>query len=128
MQVLVYSASKTVPFHSAIIQSTALEPGMSSDISFNVTAAIGVIAGCLDNSSSSDFDPCSPSQSLSVIFCLRSLSIESLLNFADAFITQTSAVNDGDVFLPVTDQDFLSSLPSSLLSSVKFPKMPLIIR
>jgi carboxylesterase type B len=63
----------------------------------------------------------------SVIFCLRSLSIETLLNFADAFITQTSAVNDGDVFFPVVDQNFLLSLPSSLLSSVKFPKMPLII-
>ena len=126
LQVLAYGGSRPVPFHSAIMESTALEPGMSRNISFNATAAIAVMAGCL-NGSASNFAPGSPSQSPAVINCLRALPMETLLNCSSEFITETSAFNDGDIFLPTVDQDFLPSLASELLSSGKFPKMPLII-
>ena len=127
MQVLAYAASRPVPFHSAIMQSTALEPGMASDISFNATAAIAVMAGCLDSSFSFDFTPNSPSQSLDVISCLRSMPMETLLNITNTVSAQSSAVNDGDIFLPTVDQDFLPALASSLILSGRFPKLPLII-
>ena len=127
MQVLAYGGSRPVPFHSAIMESTALEPGMSSNISFNATAAIAVMARCLNGGSASNFAPGSPSQSPAVINCLRALPMETLLNHSSAFITETSAVTDGDIFLPTVDQDFLPSLASELISCGRFPKMPLII-
>ena len=106
------------------MQSTALEAGMASDISFNSTAGVAVMAGCLNGSAASNFAPGSPSQDPAVISCLRSLPMEKLLNVTNIFITEES---DGDIFLPTVDQDFLPCLASDLISSGKFPKMPLII-
>ncbi|KAF2103990.1 prolyl oligopeptidase-like protein [Rhizodiscina lignyota] len=127
LQIIAYGESRPTPFHSAIIQSTALEPGMASNISFNATAAIAVIAGCLDGPSASAFSPKSASQSPAVISCLRSRSVESLLNATAIFADETAANNDGDIFLPTVDQDFLPTRASEILSSGKFPRMPLIL-
>ncbi|KAE9367282.1 alpha/beta-hydrolase [Stipitochalara longipes BDJ] len=124
IQVLAYGASKPVPFHSAIMQSTALEPGMSSNISFSATASIAVMANCLNSSDVTDFSPSSIGQAPEVISCLRSLSMETLLNLTDTYIAEH---NNGDIFLPVVDQDFLPDLASTLVDSGKFPKMPLIL-
>ena len=109
------------------MQSTALEAGMASDISFNSTAGVAVMAGCLNGSAASNFAPGSPSQDPVVMSCLRSLPMETLVNFSNIFIAEESATTDGDIFLPTVDQDFLPSLASDLVSSGKFPKMPLII-
>jgi carboxylesterase type B len=127
MQILAYGASRPVPFHSAIMQSTTLEPGMATNISFNATESIAVMAECFNSSSSPSFDPNSISQRSPVISCLRSVPMETLLNITNNFIAETSVSNDGDVFLPVVDQDFLPDLASNLVSSGKSPKMPLIL-
>jgi hypothetical protein len=57
----------------------------------------------------------------------RPVPMETLLNMTVNFIAETSVRNDGDVFLPVVDQDFLPDLASNLVSSGKFPKMPLLL-
>jgi carboxylesterase type B len=108
------------------MQSTALEPGMASNITFNATATIAVMAGCL-NASSFTFAPGSASQSPDVISCLQALPMETLLNITDLFVNETTAFTDGDIFLPTVDQDFLPALASELVSSGKFPTMPLIL-
>jgi carboxylesterase type B len=100
---------------------------MASNITFNATATIAVMAGCLNTSSSFTFAPGSASQSRDVISCLQALSMETLLNVTSLFISETTALTDGDVFLPTVDQDFLPCLASELVSSGKFPTMPLIL-
>lgn len=89
MQVLAYGGTVSVPFHSAIMQSTALEPGVSSNITFNTTAGIATAAGCLNGSSYPYFAPNSPSQSLYVIACLREPPMEILLSITDNIIIGT---------------------------------------
>lgn len=118
MQVLAYGNTQPVPFHGAIMQSTALEPTMSSNISFNATSAIATSAGCNFTDSFST--------SPQMINCLRSLPMETLLNLTLNFITETSANNDGDIFLPTVDQDFLPDLASTLVREGKFPKLKMM--
>ncbi|KUJ09406.1 alpha/beta-hydrolase [Mollisia scopiformis] len=118
MQVLAYGSEKPVPFQGAIMQSTALEPTMASNISFNATSAIAVAAGC----NATDAFSTSPS----MIDCLRSLPMEKLLNLTLDFIDETSANNDGDIFLPTVDQDFLPDLSSKLVAEGKFPKIKIM--
>ncbi|KAH8648285.1 putative lipase [Tricladium varicosporioides] len=120
MQILAYGNSKPIPFTSAIMQSTALEPTMSSFLSFNATSAIAVAANCSSNSS------IAYSSSLTTITCLRRLPMETLLNITFDFISSTSANNDGDIFLPTIDEDFLPGLASELVRDGKFPKIPMI--
>jgi carboxylesterase type B len=50
--------------------------------------------------------------------------MESLLDLTTSFISDTSANNDGDIFLPTVDQDFLPELASKLVADGKFPKIP----
>lgn len=118
MQVLAYGNTQPVPFHGAIMQSTALEPTMSSNISFNATSAIATSAGCNFTDSFST--------SPAMINCLRALPMETLLNLTLDFITETSANNDGDIFLPTVDQDFLPDLASTLVREGKFPKLKMM--
>lgn len=100
------------------MQSTALEPTMTSNLSFNATSAIATAAGC----NFTDAYSTSPA----LINCLRSLPAETLLNLTLDFITETSANNDGDIFLPTVDQDFLPSLASKLVAEGKFPKLKMM--
>lgn len=118
LQVLAYGGSKPIPFQGAIMQSTALEPTMATNISFNATSAIAKAANC------NSYDAYSANSS--IMTCLRSLSMEKLLNLTLYFIAETSAYNDGDIFLPTVDQDFLPELASELVATGKFPKMPLM--
>ncbi|KAM3086947.1 hypothetical protein ACMFMG_001062 [Clarireedia jacksonii] len=116
MQVLAYGNSKPIPFSAAIMQSTALEPTMASNISFNATTAVATLAGCNTTDS----------QSPAVIECLRSLPMETLLDLTFQNLDATSSSNDGDVFLPTVDQDFLPEKASKLLADGKFPKIPVM--
>ncbi|KAF8850166.1 putative lipase [Acephala macrosclerotiorum] len=118
IQVLAYGNSKPVPFNGAIMQSTALEPTMASNLSFNATSAIATAAGC----NFTDAYSTSPA----LVNCLRSLPMETLLNLTLDFITETSANNDGDIFLPTVDQDFLPDLASKLVADGKFPKLKMM--
>jgi hypothetical protein len=116
MHVLAYGVTLSAPFHSAIMESAALELGMASNISFIETAAIAVMAGCT-NGSAYDFCPESLSQSFAVIDYRRVLPMGTLLNCSSMLIEHKSAFNDGDIFLPTVDQDFLPSLATELLLS-----------
>lgn len=117
MQILAYGGQQSVPFHGAIMQSTALEPTSTSNLTRDTFKSVLAITPC----NSTD------AQSPSAIGCLRSLSMESLLN---ATITQhdaTSAENDGDIYLPTIDADFIPAAPSDLFSNGSFAKMPIMI-
>ncbi|KAG9229986.1 Alpha/Beta hydrolase protein [Amylocarpus encephaloides] len=118
MQLLAYGNTRRAPFRAVILQSTALEPTMASNLSFNATSAIAVAASC----EATDALSTAPE----LIECLRALPMEKLLNLTLDFIASTSANNDGDVFLPTVDQDFLPDLASSLIADGKFPRMPYI--
>jgi len=89
---------------------------MSSNLSFNATSAIAKAAGC----NSTDVYSANPS----LVTCLRSLPMQTLLDLTTSFIDDTSANNDGDIFLPTVDQDFLPELASKLVADGKFPKIP----
>ncbi|CAG8961741.1 hypothetical protein HYFRA_00006283 [Hymenoscyphus fraxineus] len=115
MQVLAYGNSKPNPFTSAIMQSTALEPGASTNISFDATAAIALSASC----NCTDAHATSPD----LIACLKALPMEVLLNHTLDYLT---LMNDGDIFLPTVDQDFLPELASTLVREGRFPKIPLM--
>ncbi|KAF5876870.1 putative carboxylesterase type b protein [Botrytis fragariae] len=115
LQILAYGGLKPVPFHAAVMESTALEPTMTSDIGFNSTAAVAVLAGCNTTDS----------QSMATIACLRSLSMETLLKLTVDQEADSSASNDGDIYLPVVDQDFLPQKASRLLAQGKFAKLPI---
>ncbi|KAA8569741.1 hypothetical protein EYC84_001324 [Monilinia fructicola] len=97
MQILAYGGSKPVPFQSAVMESTALEPTMASNLSFNSTAGVVALAGC---NTTDD-------QSQAAIDCLRSLSMDTLLNLAVDQQVVSYSNNDGDIYLPTVDQDFL---------------------
>ncbi|CAG8979245.1 hypothetical protein HYALB_00013313, partial [Hymenoscyphus albidus] len=115
MQVLAYGNSKSSPFTSAIMQSTALEPGASTNISFDATAAIAISASC----NCTDAHSTSPD----LIACLKALPMEVLLNYTLDYLT---LMNGGDIFLPTVDQDFLPELANTLVREGKFPKIPLM--
>ncbi|THV50154.1 hypothetical protein BGAL_0163g00220 [Botrytis galanthina] len=116
LQILAYGGSKPVPFHAAVMESTALEPTMSSDISFNSTAAVAAFAGC----NTTDY------QSMATIACLRSLPMETLLKLMIDQEVDSADSNDGDIYLPIVDQDFLPQKASKLLAQGKFAKLPII--
>lgn len=100
------------------MESTALEPGAATNISFNATAAIATSAAC----------PFTDAYSTSpdLITCLKALPMQVLLNHTLDFISRTSGDNDGDIFLPTVDQDILPELASTLVREGKFPKIPLM--
>ncbi|ESZ90678.1 hypothetical protein SBOR_8940 [Sclerotinia borealis F-4128] len=116
MQILAYGGVKPVPFHAAVMGSGSLEPSMASNISFNSTAGVAALAGC----NTTDY------QSSTVITCLRSLSMETLLNLAVDQQVDSYTNNDGDIYLPTVDQDFLPLKASELLAQGKFAKVPLM--
>lgn len=118
MQLLAYGNTKPVPFQGLITQSTALEPGMSSNISFETTSAVALAAGC----NVTDATSTSPD----LIECLRALNSTDLFTIFVDYWNVASLITDGDILLPIVDQDFLPEVASDLVSSGKFPKMPLI--
>lgn len=118
MQILAYGNSKPALFQGAICQSTALEPGMSSNISYETTSAVALAAGC----NATD----SLSTSPDLINCLRTLSTTDLFNTFIEYLNVASLVTDGDILLPIVDQDFLPELASDLLAKGQFPTMPFI--
>ncbi|KAF2083610.1 alpha/beta-hydrolase [Saccharata proteae CBS 121410] len=117
LQILAYGGSKGAPFHGAIIESTALEPTMTSNLTLDTFNAVSELSGC------SSGDP----QSDETLECLRSLPFESLLNTTIAQQDSTSDDNDGDTYLPAVDGDFLPKAASQLTKEGLFTPMPVII-
>ncbi|KAK7034725.1 hypothetical protein VNI00_012132 [Paramarasmius palmivorus] len=113
MQILAYGGSQHTPFHAAIMQSTALEPGSTSNRSAVTYNEVATLAGCeLGNP-----------QSTETVACLRALPFETLLNYT--IVQYGSATSD--IYLPHVDGDFLPLASSELVRQGLFPKMPVMI-
>lgn len=112
MQIMAYGGSPPAPFQQAICESQALEPGITGN--YTTTAWAQVIGMSPCNSS----DP----NSNSTLECLRSLSLETLLNITIAQYNSDGS-NLGDIWLPHVDGDFLPEAPSKLIADGQFNKM-----
>ncbi|RDW59554.1 carboxylic ester hydrolase-19 [Coleophoma cylindrospora] len=117
LQIMAYGGAQPTPFHGAIMESTVLEPTMTSNLTRDTFSAVAEMAGC----SSGD------SQSPEALECLRGLSMESLLNITLTQQDSTSSENDGDTYLPTVDGDFLPVPASQLVKEGRFTQMPIIM-
>ncbi|KAH7330167.1 Alpha/Beta hydrolase protein [Rhexocercosporidium sp. MPI-PUGE-AT-0058] len=115
-QVLAYGGSKEAPFQRAICESTALEPGMTSNITLDSFNGVAYGTGCVQG------DP----QSSDTLECLRALPMETLLNITLTQANSNSSVNAGDVYLPTVDGDFLPAPASELIRTGRFTPVPFI--
>ncbi|EOD53061.1 putative carboxylesterase type b protein [Neofusicoccum parvum UCRNP2] len=120
LQILAYGGTRPVPFHAAIMQSTALEPTSTSNLTLDAYNTVANLTNC---TSPSNPDP----QSLTTLSCLRSLPFEVLMNATitghDAMLTST----DGDIYLPTVDGTFLPLSSSELTLRGMFPRMPIMV-
>lgn len=117
LQITAFGGAQKAPFQQAIIESTALEPTQTSNLTLSTFNAVAQWTGCTNGS-----DP----QSTSTLACLRGLSMESLLNTTLAQQASTANDNDGDTYLPTIDGDFIPEAPSALLAAGKFNQIPFI--
>ncbi|KAK7034717.1 hypothetical protein VNI00_012124 [Paramarasmius palmivorus] len=118
IQILAYGGTRPVPFHAGIMESTALEPTSTSNFSLVAYNGVAQLAGC-----NTFGDPQSPD----TLACLRALPFEDLLNFTITQHDSTADQNDGDIYLPTVDDDFLPQASSELARQGLFPKIPIII-
>ncbi|EKG13645.1 Carboxylesterase type B [Macrophomina phaseolina MS6] len=118
LQMLAYGGTKGAPFSQGIMQSTALEPGITGNITTNTTNAVAGLVGCIHDGKA---------QSEETLDCLRSVPWEKLLNATIAHQDATSTQNNGDTFLPVVDGDFLPDAPSILTAAGNFTPMRVLI-
>ncbi|KAG4440310.1 hypothetical protein IFR05_004217 [Cadophora sp. M221] len=109
-QILAYGGSKDAPFQRAICESTALEPGMTSNITLDSFNGVAYGTGCVRGDL----------QSLQTLQCLRSLPMWTLLNVTLTQADSNSSVNAGDVYLPTVDGVFLPSAASELIRTGNF--------
>ncbi|KAF5346951.1 hypothetical protein D9758_010128 [Tetrapyrgos nigripes] len=118
LQILAYGGTKGAPFHGAIMESTALEPTSTSNLTFDTFNAVANLTGC---------DTFGNPQGSKTLACLRNLPMEMLLNITIQQHDSTSSQNDGDIYLPTVDGDFLPSASSELTRQGRFVRMPVII-
>ncbi|KAF9261260.1 alpha/beta-hydrolase [Marasmius fiardii PR-910] len=118
LQILAYGGTRPIPFHGGIMESTALEPGSTSNLTFDTFNTVTKLTGC-----DIDGDP----QSDASLECLRGLPMEQLLNITVAQHDSTADQNDGDTYLPVVDDDFLPLASSELAQRGMFPRIPIMI-
>ncbi|KAF9261253.1 alpha/beta-hydrolase [Marasmius fiardii PR-910] len=113
-QILAYGGSKPIPFHGGIIESAALWPGSTSNISVDTYNNVTELVGCdVDGNPQSDAS----------LECLRALPMEQLLNVT---LTENDQ-NPGDKYLPAVDDDFLPLAASELTRKGLFPKIPIMV-
>ncbi|KAF5346902.1 hypothetical protein D9758_010113 [Tetrapyrgos nigripes] len=98
--------------------STALEPTSTSNLTLNTFNAVANLTGC---------DTFGNPQGSKTLACLRNLPMGTLLNITIQQHDSTSSQNDGDVYLPTVDGDFLPSASSELTRQGRFVRMPVII-
>ncbi|KAK5994023.1 Secreted lipase [Cladobotryum mycophilum] len=108
LQIMAYGGTKPVPFHQAICESQALEPGITGNFTSDAMQAVIDHVGCEKSSW----------QSQGTVDCLRGLDMKSLLSASVA--TYNGDVNFGDIWLPVVDGDFLPAAPSKLIQEHRF--------
>lgn len=120
LQVLAYGgAQPSSPFHGALIESTALEPNMTSTLTRETSADVAVQAGC-----AADGDDAQGAETLA---CLRGLTTDALWNATLAVYEALSATTDGDIWLPAVDGSFIPAAPSELVRTGNFTQMPIVV-
>ena len=113
-----FGGRQPTPFRQAIIESGAVGPGVATQYDAKDFMDTVTAAGCNYR------DP----DSFMSLECLRSLSLESLLDVELAVGASQSAFIDGlEAFGPVVDGDFIPDAPSRLVQSGRFVETPLII-
>lgn len=118
LQVLAYGGTRPSPVHGALIESTALEPNMTSTLTSETFAEVAVQAGCAEDGDS---------QSARTIECLRNLTMEELWNATLTVYDVLSATTDGDIWLPGIDGSFIPAAPSDLVRAGNFTQMPIVV-
>lgn len=124
LQILAYGGTRPPPFHGALIESTALEPNMTSSLTSEVFADLAARAGCAGGSGGSGDDD---AQGPETIDCLRGLTLEALWDATLANMDAWSAATDGDIWLPGVDGGFLPAAPSELVRAGRFARMPVVV-
>lgn len=116
MQILAYGGSKGAPFHRAICESQALEPGITANYTIDVMKVVANDTGCRTDIHSPE-----------TVACLRSLSMDKLLDSQLRLTPDGVGDNLGDVWLPSVDGDFVPEAPSELLRQRKFTNVTAMI-
>lgn len=118
LQVLAYGGSRPAPFNGALIESTALEPNMTSTLTRDTFTDVAVLTGCAESGDA---------QGAETIACMRNLTLDELWNATLTNYNSLAAFSDGDIWLPNTDADFLPAAPSDLIRTGSFAQMPIVV-
>lgn len=102
------------------MQSTALEPTSTSNLTLDAFNSVAALTNCTDIS---NLDP----QSDATLSCLRRLPFPTLLNATITDHDSKSNTTDGDIYLPTVDHDFLPLPSSELTLRGRFPRIPITI-
>ncbi|KAF4461877.1 para-nitrobenzyl esterase [Fusarium albosuccineum] len=117
MQIMAFGGKKPVPFHQAICESQALEPGITGNFTIDAMDALVSEVDCNKKGLNSK----------ATVECLRCLDMETLLNASIATYKSDIAHNIGDIWLPVVDGDFLPAAPSELIKKHQFADVTTMI-
>ncbi|KOS17925.1 Lipase 4 [Escovopsis weberi] len=104
LQIMAYGGREPLPFQQAICQSSAMENGITADFTINAMRDVVGHLGIPSDLHSAD-----------TVAALRAFDTGTLLNASMA--TYTTAVMDGDIWLPAVDGDFLPDAPSRLMQT-----------
>ncbi|KAK2608375.1 hypothetical protein QQS21_003060 [Conoideocrella luteorostrata] len=110
MHIMAYGGTKPAPFHQAIAESQALEPGITGRFTADAMKLVVDYVGCNKTAL----------HSAATIQCLRNFDMNKLLNASLTTYSSDIAHNIGDVWLPVVDGDFLPAAPSKLIKEHRF--------
>ncbi|KAG0647212.1 Secreted lipase [Hyphodiscus hymeniophilus] len=116
-QILAYGGKQKPPFQQAIVESGLIGPGFAPKYSTKHFDLVTRQAGC---------DYGMPDSELS-LDCLRSLSLESLLNTSLAVQAVDNVNAIGEFYTPTVDGDFIPLEPSLLVQSGQFSKVPMML-
>jgi carboxylesterase type B len=117
MQIMAFGASRPVPFWQGIMESQALEPGITGTFTRDAFKAVTEAVGCNKTSL----------QSAETIACLRALDRDTILNASLATYQSDAAHNIGDIWLPSVDGDFLPDAPSKLIEEGRIAHVAVMI-
>lgn len=117
LQVMAYGASRPTPFHQAMCESQALEPGITGNFTDLAMQRLVNAVGCNTTGL----------RSQSTIACLKNLTMEQLLDAQTKTHHSDAAANLGDEWLPAVDDDFLPAAPSKLIQEGRFASVTALI-
>ncbi|CAN8106047.1 unnamed protein product [Discula destructiva] len=118
LQVLAYGGTQPSPFNGALIESTALEPNMTSTLTRDTFTDVAVLTGCAEDGDA---------QGSQTIACMQNLTLDELWNATLTNYNALAAFSDGDIWLPNVDGNFIPAAPSELVRIGNFTKMPIVV-